>query len=257
MIADAAPQQHAKAARWPQFTMHWGKAMAVALGAPALVTLLAFTSVRTVVPGLLYVVAIILATFVGGRIGGLVAVAASVFPFFHFFANRYDRNQINAEGATALVVFVVAALFGSEVHRARAGGTRASRARRAGERARARRGDAAAARRGRPLHRPHAAGSPRCRAHGKRARSGGARRADRDAERRRRVARGDRLARLRPAVHRAVPALPGQRELSALGGGADRRGRLHPLRSGAGRALPGAGRPLAAGARARVRAARG
>ncbi len=129
MIADTAPQEHANAARWPQSTMHWGKAMAVALGAPALVTLLAFTSVRTVVPGLLYVVAIILATFVGGRIGGLVAVAASVFPFFHFFANRYDRNQINAEGATALVVFVVAALFGSEVlGRERAARERAERA---------------------------------------------------------------------------------------------------------------------------------
>ncbi len=136
MIADAAPQQHAKAARWPKFTMHWGKAMAVALGAPALVTLLAFTSVRTVVPGLLYVVAIILATFVGGRIGGLVAVAASVFPFFHFFANRYDRNQINAEGATALVVFVVAALFGSEVlGRERAAREQAERAGRESERA--------------------------------------------------------------------------------------------------------------------------
>ena len=129
MIADAAPSEHAKAARRPRFTMHWGKAMAVALGAPALVTLLAFTNVRTVVPGLLYVVAIILATFVGGRIGGLVAVAASVFPFFYFFANRYDRNQINAEGATALVVFVVAALFGSEViGRERAARERAERA---------------------------------------------------------------------------------------------------------------------------------
>ena len=129
MIADAAPSEHANAARRPRFTTHWGRAMAVALGAPALVTLLAFTSVRTVVPGLLYVVAIILATFVGGRIGGLVAVAASVFPFFYFFANRYDRNQINAEGATALVVFVVAALFGSEViGRERAARERAERA---------------------------------------------------------------------------------------------------------------------------------
>jgi PAS domain S-box-containing protein len=109
--------------------MHWGKAMAVALGAPALVTLLAFTSVRSVVPGLLYVVAIIVATAVGGRIGGLVAVAASAFPFFYFFASRYDRNQINAEGATALIVFVVAALFGSEVlGRERAARERAERA---------------------------------------------------------------------------------------------------------------------------------
>jgi PAS domain S-box-containing protein len=95
--------------------MRYGKALAVALGAPALVTLLAFTSVRTVVPGLLYVVAIILATAVGGRFGGLVAVVASAYPFFHYFASRYDRNQVNAEGATALIVFVVAALFGSEV----------------------------------------------------------------------------------------------------------------------------------------------
>ena len=109
--------------------MHWGKAMAVALGAPALVTLLAFTSVRTVVPGLLYVVAIILATAVGGRVGGLVAVVASAFPFFYFFASRYDRDQVNAEGATALVIFIVAALFGSEVlGRERAARERAERA---------------------------------------------------------------------------------------------------------------------------------
>jgi PAS domain S-box-containing protein len=95
--------------------MGYGGALAVALGAPALVTLLAFTSVRTVVPGLLYVVAIILATAAGGRVAGLVAVAASAYPFFHYFAERYDRDQLNYEGGTALAVFVVAALFGSEV----------------------------------------------------------------------------------------------------------------------------------------------
>jgi PAS domain S-box-containing protein len=129
VIADAAPRRHARAGRRPHLTMRHGTALAVALGAPALVTLLAFTSVRTVVPGLLYVVAIILATGVGGRIGGLTAVAASAFPFFYFFANRYDRNQLNAEGATALAVFVVAALFGSEVlGRERAARERAERA---------------------------------------------------------------------------------------------------------------------------------
>ncbi len=129
MIVDAAPHGHARAARWPRLRMRHGAALAVALGAPALVTLLAFTSVRTVVPGLLYVVAIILATAVGGRIGGLVAVAASAFPFFYFFASRYDRNQLNAEGATALAVFIVAALFGSEVlGRERAARERAERA---------------------------------------------------------------------------------------------------------------------------------
>jgi PAS domain S-box-containing protein len=97
--------------------MHHATAAVVALGAPGLVTLLAFTSVRTVVPGLLYTVAIILATAAGGRIGGLAAVCASAYPFFHFFASRYDRNQINGEGATALAVFILAAVFGSEVLR--------------------------------------------------------------------------------------------------------------------------------------------
>ena len=115
MIADAAPRGHARAALWPRPAMGYGGALAVALGAPALVTLLAFTSVRTVVPGLLYVVAIILATAAGGRVAGLVAVAASAYPFFHYFAERYDRDQLNYEGGTALAVFVVAALFGSEV----------------------------------------------------------------------------------------------------------------------------------------------
>ncbi|HEU5244706.1 MAG TPA: ATP-binding protein [Gaiellaceae bacterium] len=129
MIADAAPRRQVKAAWWPHPTMRYGTAALVALGAPALVTLLAFTSVRTVVPGLLYVVAIILATAVGGRIGGLVAVVASAFPFFYFFASRYDREQLNAEGATALAVFIVAALFGSEVlGRERAARERAERA---------------------------------------------------------------------------------------------------------------------------------
>jgi PAS domain S-box-containing protein len=116
VIAEAAAQGHARAARWPRRpSLRYAAAAAVALGAPGLVTLLAFTSVRSVVPGLLYTVAIILATVAGGRIGGLAAVAASAYPFFHFFASRYDRNQINGEGATALAVFILAALFGSEV----------------------------------------------------------------------------------------------------------------------------------------------
>ena len=49
-------------------------------------------------PGLLYIVAIIAATAVGGRIGGLVAVAASAYPFFHYFAARYDRDQSERRG---------------------------------------------------------------------------------------------------------------------------------------------------------------
>ena len=92
-------------------------AAVVALGGPGLVTLLHFTSLRAVVPALLYAAAIILATAVGGRIAGLVAVAASAYPFFHFFANRYDRTSANAEGVTATVVFVLTALFASELLR--------------------------------------------------------------------------------------------------------------------------------------------
>ena len=129
MIAEAAPQGHARAARWPRFTLRYVGAAVVALGAPGLVTLLAFTSVRSVVPGLLYTVAIILATVAGGRIGGLTAVAASAYPFFHFFASRYDRNQLNGEGATTLAVFILAAVFGSEVlRRERTARERAERA---------------------------------------------------------------------------------------------------------------------------------
>ena len=104
-------------------------ALAVALGAPGVVTLLAFTTVRTAVPALLYTVAIICATAAGGRVGGAIAVAASGYPFFHFFASRYDRPQLNGEGATALAIFVLAALFGSEaLGRQRAARERAERA---------------------------------------------------------------------------------------------------------------------------------
>jgi PAS domain S-box-containing protein len=136
VIADAAPQEQAppRRGRWPRLTMRYVGAVVVALGAPGLVTLLAFTSVRSVIPGLLYTVAIILATAAGGRIGGLTAVAASAYPFFHFFASRYDRNQINGEGATALAVFILAAVFGSEVlRRERSARERAERAVRASE----------------------------------------------------------------------------------------------------------------------------
>ena len=109
-------------------------AAVVALGAPGLVTLLHYTSLHAVVPGLLYAAAIILATAVGGRIAGLVAVAASAYPFFHFFANRYDRSSANAEGVTATVVFVLTALFASELlRRERVARERAEEAVRASE----------------------------------------------------------------------------------------------------------------------------
>ena len=100
----------------PRSVRYLGAAV-VALGAPGLVTLLHLTSVRAVVPGLLYLLAIVLATVVGGRIGGLTAVAASAYPFFHYFASRYASGDAHVEGVTALAVFVLAAVFTSELLR--------------------------------------------------------------------------------------------------------------------------------------------
>ena len=74
-------------------------AAVVALGGPGLVTLLHFTSLRAVVPGLLYAAAIILATAVGGRIAGLAAVAASAYPFFHFFATATTEAARTPKGS--------------------------------------------------------------------------------------------------------------------------------------------------------------
>jgi PAS domain S-box-containing protein len=102
--------------RWAQNrVLRAAVALTVALGGPALVSLLHFTSLRAVVPGLLYLIAIVLATVVGGRWAGLTAVAASVYPFYHFWASRFDRVSANAEGITATLVFVLAAMFASEV----------------------------------------------------------------------------------------------------------------------------------------------
>jgi PAS domain S-box-containing protein len=91
-----------------------GLALAVGLGAPGLVTLLALTSVRAVVPGLLYIVAITAATVAGGRWAGLVAAAASFVPFSYFFIAPHHRAALGAEGIVALVVFVATGVFASE-----------------------------------------------------------------------------------------------------------------------------------------------
>ncbi len=114
-----------------------GIATVVALAAPGLVTLLAFTNVRAVIPGLLYIVAISAATTAGGRWGGLLAAAASFVPFsYYFVAPTHHAAWADSEGVTALVVFVLAAIFGSEtLGRQRSARARAERAAAAGREA--------------------------------------------------------------------------------------------------------------------------
>ncbi|HET7568020.1 MAG TPA: ATP-binding protein [Gaiellaceae bacterium] len=100
------------------------------LAAPGLVTLLAFTSVRPIIPALLYIVAILTATAVGGRWGALPAAAASFVPFTYFFLSPRHRLDFNGlEGLTVLAVFAITAVIGSEmIERQRAARARAERA---------------------------------------------------------------------------------------------------------------------------------
>jgi PAS domain S-box-containing protein len=81
---------------------------------PGAVTLLAFAQPRPVIPGLLYIVAIMLATTVGGRSAGLCAAATSFVPFLYFFTPPRHGFRVNTEAAVALVVFALTGLFGSE-----------------------------------------------------------------------------------------------------------------------------------------------
>jgi PAS domain S-box-containing protein len=103
--------------------------LAASLGAPALVTLLDFTSVRTVIPGLLYILAITAAASVGGRWTGIVAALVSFAGFSYFFATPLHRASLGSTAGVALAVFVVTGLFGSEaIARQRQARERAERA---------------------------------------------------------------------------------------------------------------------------------
>jgi PAS domain S-box-containing protein len=88
--------------------------VAAALGGPGLVTLLALTSVSHDIPALLYILAILAATTVGGRWIGLAAAVAAFVPFFYFFIPPEGSAELNAEGVVALVCFGLAGVFGSE-----------------------------------------------------------------------------------------------------------------------------------------------
>ena len=70
----------------------------VAVGGPAAVSLLAFGHPHEAVPALLYVLAVLVATALGGRAPGLVAAVASIVPFYYFFVTPYHVWAIKADG---------------------------------------------------------------------------------------------------------------------------------------------------------------
>jgi PAS domain S-box-containing protein len=89
-------------------------AFLVALGGPALVSLLALSRPHQSVPALLFVVAILVATALGGRFCGLLAAAVSVVPFYYFFLPPRNHWSTKWDGALALAVFLITAVLGGE-----------------------------------------------------------------------------------------------------------------------------------------------
>jgi PAS domain S-box-containing protein len=87
----------------------------VALGGPAAVSLLGLGTPHEAVPALLYVLAILVATALGGRIPGSIAAAASIIPFYYLFVTPYHTWGVKADGALALGVFGATAILGGEV----------------------------------------------------------------------------------------------------------------------------------------------
>jgi PAS domain S-box-containing protein len=89
--------------------------MAVALGGPTVISLLELRSTGAVIPALLYVVTILAATALGGRLTGLVAALVSLILFHYFFIPPTHSWGFKGEGVLALLVFGATALLGSEV----------------------------------------------------------------------------------------------------------------------------------------------
>ena len=87
----------------------------VALAGPGAVTLLAFGSPHEAVPALLYVLAVLVATALGGRTAGLVAAVVSIVPSYYFFISPYHAWAAKPDGALALGVFLLTAVLGGEV----------------------------------------------------------------------------------------------------------------------------------------------
>jgi PAS domain S-box-containing protein len=87
----------------------------VAIAGPAAVTLLAFGNPHEALPALLYVLAVLFATSIGGRGPGLVAAAVSIVPFYYFFLAPHHTWALKSEGAVALTVFLLTGVLGGEV----------------------------------------------------------------------------------------------------------------------------------------------
>ncbi|HJQ50509.1 MAG TPA: GAF domain-containing protein, partial [Gaiellaceae bacterium] len=87
----------------------------VALAGPGAVTLLAFGRPHEALPALLYVLAVLFATSLGGRGSGLVAATVSIVPFYYFFLVPHHTWALKSEGAVALAVFVLTGVLGGEV----------------------------------------------------------------------------------------------------------------------------------------------
>jgi PAS domain S-box-containing protein len=113
--ADVALAEAATGAREVRATRRLVAAVFVALAAPGAVSLFGFGSPHEEVPALLYVLAVLAATALGGRVAGLVAAAASIVPFYYLFVSPYHTWAAKPDGALALAVFAATALLGGEV----------------------------------------------------------------------------------------------------------------------------------------------
>jgi signal transduction histidine kinase len=80
-------------------------AAAIAIGAPALITLLALGHTDELIPGLLYVLAVASAAAAGGVWAGLLAGACSFIPFDYFFTGSNRGLSFSDDDVVALVVF--------------------------------------------------------------------------------------------------------------------------------------------------------
>jgi PAS domain S-box-containing protein len=119
MTDSAAPVAGRAPARsiWRRARSHSGRIVlrvAAVLAAPGVVTLLAFAHPRTIIPGLLYILAIMLATTVGGRWVGLAAATVSLLAFLYFFTSPHHRLSLDAEAVVAVIVFGLTGILGSE-----------------------------------------------------------------------------------------------------------------------------------------------
>jgi PAS domain S-box-containing protein len=101
----------------------------VAFAGPAAVTLLALGNPHEALPALLYVLVVLVATALGGRVPGLTAAAVSIIPFYYFFLTPYHMWAFKLDGLLALAVFLLTGVLGGEVlARQRGARTRAEQA---------------------------------------------------------------------------------------------------------------------------------